>query len=97
MNDFVKQFIKIGKGVSKEVSEYVSDLETSIYSNIDEYIDTGSYSLNRLISGSIFGGIPRGRVTALAGQCVTGDTMITIRVNGVEQDITIKDFVERIY
>lgn len=38
------------------------------------FVDTGSYSLNALISGTIFGGVPRNRVTMFAGDPATGKT-----------------------
>ena len=31
-------------------------------------IDTGSYALNALLSGSIYGGVPNNKVTAFAGE-----------------------------
>ena len=37
-------------------------------------IDTGSYMLNALLSGSIHGGIPNNKVTAFAGESATGKT-----------------------
>lgn len=59
------------------MSEYGSTLKDSIFSNIDEYIDTGSYALNRLITGDIYKGIPRGRVIALAGESGVGKSFIS--------------------
>ena len=38
------------------------------------YIDTGSYIFNALLSGSIFGGLPSNKITALAGESATGKT-----------------------
>ena len=32
------------------------------------FIDTGSYSLNALLSGSIYGGLADNRITCLAGE-----------------------------
>jgi replicative DNA helicase len=75
-NKFTDRFLEISKKVNKQITEYGSTLDSSIYSNIDEYIDTGSYSLNRLITGSIYNGIPRGRVIALAGQSGTFKSVI---------------------
>jgi RecA/RadA recombinase len=75
--DLVKKFLSISKKVDKNISEYGSSLKESIFSNIDEYIDTGSYSLNRLITGDIYKGIPRGRVIALAGDSGVGKSFVT--------------------
>jgi len=54
------------------IGKYISTLENSIYSDINEYIDTGSFALNRLISGTIFGGIPSGRVISFYGDSGVG-------------------------
>ena len=35
--------------------------------DITNYVDTGSYIFNALVSGSLFGGLPSNKVTALAG------------------------------
>lgn len=44
------------------------------------FIDTGSYIFNALLSGSIYGGIPNNRVTALAGEEATGKTFFALGV-----------------
>jgi RecA/RadA recombinase len=41
---------------------------------VDKYIDTGSYILNALLSGSIYKGLPGNKITALAGESATGKT-----------------------
>jgi RecA/RadA recombinase len=43
-------------------------------------IDTGSYALNALLSGSIFGGVPNNKVTAFAGESATGKTFFVLGV-----------------
>ena len=43
-----------------------------------EFVDTGSYMLNALVSGSIFGGIPRNKVTGFAGEEATGKTFYVL-------------------
>lgn len=43
---------------------------------ISDYISTGSYSLNGLVSGSYFKGIPHGRITGLAGKKGVGKSFI---------------------
>ena len=42
--------------------------------DVDEFIDTGSYIFNGLLSGSIYGGLPANKITALAGESATGKT-----------------------
>jgi RecA/RadA recombinase len=41
-------------------------------------IDTGSYLLNALLSGSIYGGIPNNKITAFAGESATGKTFFVM-------------------
>lgn len=48
----------------------------SRYGEVSNYIDTGSYALNRIISGSIHGGFPSGRVIIIAGNSETGKSRI---------------------
>lgn len=43
-------------------------------------IDTGSYALNALISGSIYGGVPNNKITAFAGESATGKTFFVLGV-----------------
>jgi RecA/RadA recombinase len=107
-SDLAAKFMAISKKVDKNVSEYGSTLNNSIYSNIEEYIDTGSYSLNRLITGDIYKGIPRGRVIALAGESGVGKSFVSGMAikNAQEMGYTViyydsenavdNDFMERI-
>ena len=44
--------------------------------DIAGWVDTGSYIFNALVSGSIFGGLPSNKVTALAGESSTGKTFL---------------------
>ena len=46
--------------------------------DVDEYIDTGSYVLNALVSGSLFKGFPKNKITALAGEQGTGKTFFCL-------------------
>ena len=43
-------------------------------------IDTGSYALNALLSGSIYGGVPNNKVTAFAGESSTGKTFFVLGI-----------------
>lgn len=44
------------------------------------FIDTGSYALNAVLSGSIYGGVPDNKVTAFAGESATGKTYFVLGV-----------------
>jgi hypothetical protein len=48
--------------------------------DINEYISTGSYGINRIITGDIYQGIPEGRIITLAGesQCTPKNQQISI-------------------
>jgi len=48
--------------------------------DITSYVDTGSYIINALVSGSLFGGLPSNKVTALAGESSTGKTFFALSV-----------------
>lgn len=44
------------------------------------FIDTGSYALNAVLSGSLYGGVPDNKVTAFAGESATGKTYFVLGV-----------------
>lgn len=46
--------------------------------DVSGYYDTGSYTLNALISGSIYGGIPDSKATGFAAETSVGKTMIAL-------------------
>jgi len=52
------------------------------------HIDTGSYILNAVLSGSIYGGVPNNKVTAFAGEQATGKTFFAL---GVVQQFLINN------
>jgi len=55
-------------------------LNQNTLSTVNEWIDTGSMALNAVISGSIHGGIPLGRITGLVGPQACGKTLIANKV-----------------
>ena len=64
------------------VSEIGGDY-ASLASEIDEtenYVDTGSYIFNALVSGSIFGGVSGNKITAISGASSTGKTFFALAV-----------------
>ena len=67
----------------KEIVKEIGDDFTKLASDIDEsesFVDTGSYILNGLISGSIFGGVSGNKITAIAGESSTGKTFFSLAV-----------------
>ena len=60
-------------------NEYGSLVDDGIFGgDVTQYIDTGSYVFNALLSGSIYGGLPANKITALAGESATGLSLIHI-------------------
>jgi len=69
-------FQDIAKTAGNEYASLVSDgVETG---DVDSFIDTGSYIFNALLSGSIFGGLPSNKITAIAGESATGKTFFVL-------------------
>ena len=60
-------------------NEFASLVDDGIFGgDVDNYIDTGSYVFNALLSGSIHGGLPANKITAIAGESATGKTFFTL-------------------
>ena len=71
--DFLKD---IAKQAGNEYASLVADgVEAG---DVDSFIDTGSYIFNALLSGSIYGGLPANKITAVAGESATGKTFFVM-------------------
>ncbi len=70
------------KDIAKEIdNEYASLVSDGVSAgDTNDFIDTGSYIFNALISGSIYGGIPGNKITALAGESSTGKTYFCLGI-----------------
>lgn len=55
-------------------------LSDNALSIVSDYIDTGSMALNAIVSGSLFKGIPKGRITGLVGPSGCGKTLILNKI-----------------
>ena len=66
------------KDSGNEFASVVSDGVAA--GDITSYVDTGSYIFNAFVSGSLFGGLPSNKVTALAGESSTGKTFFALSV-----------------
>lgn len=73
--DFLKDIVK---EIGNEYASLVSDGVAA--GDCDEFIDTGSYIFNALLSGSIYGGIPANKITAIAGESSTGKTFFCLSI-----------------
>ena len=86
-------------------AEILADCKTAV---ITDYINTGSYILNAAMTGSLFKGVPCGRVTTLAGPSGCGKSYLALSIcreaqkKGftpiyLDSEAAIdKDFVERL-
>jgi RecA/RadA recombinase len=75
MSNFLKDIIK---ETGNEYAALVSDGIDS--ADVTNFIDTGSYSFNALLSGSIYGGMPGNKITAIAGEAATGKTFFALGI-----------------
>lgn len=55
-------------------------LSESALSTVNEWIDTGCMVLNAIISGSLYGGVPVGRITGFSGPSAAGKTYIINKI-----------------
>lgn len=62
----------------KSVDNSAEILAESTTAIIDDYVNTGSYILNACLTGSLFKGIPSGRVLCLAGAPGTGKSYLAV-------------------
>jgi len=80
MSDFLDELINISG------NEYASKASDGMLGKVNNYIDTGSYILNALLSGSIHKGLPANKITAFAGESATGKTFFILGI--VKQFLT---------
>ena len=82
MTDFLN---KIVKEIDNEYAALAADgVEAG---DVDSFIDTGSYIFNALLSGSLHGGLPSNKITALAGESATGKTYFLMGI--------VKNFLDK--
>lgn len=55
-------------------------LDGNSLSTVNEWIDTGFYALNAIVSGSLYGGVPMGRLTAFIGAEACGKTYLANKI-----------------
>ena len=79
---FLKQAVK---KLNDEYTSMASEGTSS--SEFSDTIDTGSYVLNAVLSGSIYGGVPNNKITAFAGESSTGKTFFVLGI--------IKSFLDK--
>lgn len=77
--DVKTKFAQMFKTIDK-TNKYSSVLSASPLSVIKGWIDTGSYALNAVMSGSIKKGVPQGRIVGFYGPSGTGKTLIMTKI-----------------
>ena len=68
MGDFLDNLLDVTN------NPYASKVSDGMLGNVTDYVDTGSYILNALLSGSLYKGLPMNKITAFAGESATGKT-----------------------
>lgn len=67
--------------ISNAGNEYASIVSDGLEgSDINGFCDTGSYTFNALLSGSLYGGMPDNKILAIAGESATGKTYFTMGI-----------------
>ena len=72
--DFIKNLIKSTKNEDAKLAE------DGVFGDVAGYIDTGSYSLNALLSGSIYGGFASNKRLVYAGNPGVGKTYFLLQI-----------------
>ena len=78
----LKKYLELNKKISNKLKGGKSSI-VDIFQKmgeITEYIDTGSYIINAVLSGSIFGGIPNARSVEIAGPPQTGKSYLLMNI-----------------
>ena len=70
---FIKDLVKAS---GNEYANIVADGVAA--GDVDSFVDTGSYIFNALLSGSLYGGLPANKITAIAGESATGKTFFAL-------------------
>ena len=78
---FIKDLVKAS---GNEYANIVADGVAA--GDVDNFVDTGSYIFNALLSGSLYGGLPANKITAIAGESATGKTFFALGI--------VKQFLE---
>lgn len=71
-NDFLKTMKDVVGG------DYASLADEGVVGEVSKFIDMGSYALNALVSGSIYGGFPANKIIMLAGEPAVGKTFFAL-------------------
>jgi RecA/RadA recombinase len=79
-NNFTDGSIEDAFKILDDLNPDATFLDESSLSNVTEWIDTGCMALNAIISGSLYGGVPMGRITGFAGPQACGKTLMVNKI-----------------
>ena len=82
VNNIVKHLIKVSE------NDVASVVSSGIIGDCSTFVDTGSFALNALLSGSLYGGVPSNKITCFAGSESVGKTFLALSIanNFLEKD-----------
>ncbi len=66
--------------VESAKNENATIAKDGVQGDVAGFVDTGSYALNALLSGSIYGGVASNKITGFAGEHSTGKTFFALAV-----------------
>ena len=72
--------IKDAFDILDDMNPEATFLDENSLSSVKEWIDTGSLALNAIISGSLYGGVPMGRLTGFIGPESCGKTLMANKI-----------------
>lgn len=78
--DFGSADINDAFKILDELNPDAAFLDENSLSTVTDWIDTGCMALNAIISGSLYGGIPVGRITGFAGPQACGKTLMVNKI-----------------
>lgn len=79
MSKIDKEVLKVFDKLEK-LNPEAKFLSESALSTVNEWVDTGCMVLNAIISGSLYGGVPVGRITGFSGPSAAGKTYIINKI-----------------
>lgn len=79
MSKIDKETLKVFDKLEK-LNPEAKFLSESALSTVNSWVDTGCMVLNSIISGSLYGGVPVGRITGFAGPSAAGKTYIINKI-----------------
>ena len=64
--------------IKQSGNELANIVSEGVEADVHDFVDTGSYTFNALLSGSLYGGMADNKILALAGESATGKTYFAL-------------------